>query len=135
MNLQLKRSALFRRPAELPFLCIRKSRHLEVVRQLELGVGVALEGEEVDQQRVLDSEDGVVLDVLAAAVEDLRDDGLVAWGGELDGCQSVTRQSLKMYVEKDSPRSGCAPACMDACPAPSGSCPPVRRTGWGKARV
>lgn len=42
-----------------------------------------LSRQEVDDEGVLDGEDGVVGDVLVAAVEDLRDDGFVGGGGDL----------------------------------------------------
>lgn len=67
----------------MPILRILKCRHLEVIWQLEFGIWVALERLEVYQQAVLDREYCIVFDILAAAVEDLCDNGLVACSTEL----------------------------------------------------
>lgn len=82
-RLRLDSSTLLRAPIKLPILRILKRRHLEIIRQLKFRIRVALERLEVHQQRVLDREHGVVFNVLAAAVEDLGDDWLVACGPEL----------------------------------------------------
>ncbi len=80
---RLDRSALLRTPIKLSLLCILKRRHLEVVWQLKLCVRIALEGNEINKQTVLDGKHGIVFNILAAAVEDLCDDRLVAGGCEL----------------------------------------------------
>lgn len=52
--------------------------HVNVVLQLLLRSLIAFEWNKVDNERVLDSENRVVIKILALLVEDLRCDGLVA---------------------------------------------------------
>lgn len=56
---------------------IDHGRQQDVVLQLQSGVGVAFERDEVDDEIVLDGEHGVVLEMRVALGEDLRGDGLV----------------------------------------------------------
>jgi hypothetical protein len=76
-------SAFFRSARHGMLLRILKSRHLEVIRQLKVGLWVALERLKVDEQRVLDRKHGVIFYILAIAIEDLGDDGFVAGRREL----------------------------------------------------
>ena len=62
-----------------------------------MGIVVAFAGEEVDDEGVFDGEDGVVVVVLVAAVEDLRDDGFVAGGGDLRGLPGESLVSWWVY--------------------------------------
>ena len=57
--------------------------HLEVMGQVEVGLRVFIGRLEVDKKRVLHCEYGVVVDVLAIAVEDLGYNGLVSGGRDL----------------------------------------------------
>jgi hypothetical protein len=74
-------------------LCVLKRRHLEVIRQLKLGLWIALKGLKVHQQRILDRKHGVVFYVLAVAVENLRNDGFVA------GCSELPILSAKLQYQ------------------------------------
>lgn len=66
-------------------LRLLKSRQLKIIRQFKICLGIPLAGQEVDDERVLDGEDGVFGEVRVAAVEDLRGDGFVAGGRDLVG--------------------------------------------------
>ena len=72
-----------RRPVRLPLSRRVKLRQPEMIRHLKVRLRIPLQRLEVHDQRVLDGKDGVVADVVACAVEDLRHDGLVVWGCEL----------------------------------------------------
>lgn len=76
-------SAFLCASVKLAFFRIVECRHLEVVWQFKLSIGIALEGFEVHQERVFDSEYSIVFNVLAAAVEDLCDNWLMARSCEL----------------------------------------------------
>jgi hypothetical protein len=67
-------------------LRVLKARHLEIIWEFKVRLGVPFERCKVDNERVFNCENGVVVDVLARAVEDLRDYGLIAWRGELYHC-------------------------------------------------
>lgn len=69
-------------------------REHDVVLEVELCLGVALARLEVDEQVVLDGEDGVRRDVLVVLGEDLRRHGLVAIGGDLEGGATVSLASF-----------------------------------------
>lgn len=66
-------------------LRILEARHLEIVGQLKVCFRISFKRFEVYNERVLDGEDCVVINVLALPVKDLSDDRLVAGGGELRG--------------------------------------------------
>ena len=67
-------------------LRVFKARHFEIVGEFKVRLGVPFERCKVDNERVFDCEDSVVVDVLARSVEDLCDYGLVAWRCELYHC-------------------------------------------------
>jgi hypothetical protein len=98
------------------FLRVLKTRHLEIIGQLEIRLGVALERLEVHNQGVFDGEHRVVVDVLARTVENLRYDGFVA------RCLELFQQSVQASHGEnayDLPRSEYVPVASDACPAPA----------------
>lgn len=73
-----------RRPLQRPpHPRILKASHLKVIRELKLSLWVPLERNKVDNEGVFDGEDGIIVEVVAVAVEDLRNDGFVVWGCEL----------------------------------------------------
>lgn len=78
------RCALLSRANQRMFLRVLICRHLEIVRQVKISFWIFLDRLEVDLERVLDGEHGVVFDVLAVAIEDLGYDGFVAWGSDLN---------------------------------------------------
>ena len=89
-----KTRTLLRRPNQRIPLRLLKRRELKIIRQLELGFGVVLAGQEVDDEGVFDGEDGVVGEVFVAAVENLGDDGFVVWGGDLWGGGWISSHAL-----------------------------------------
>jgi hypothetical protein len=122
-------TAHFRRPLRRVLLRILKRRHLEVVRQLKFGLGVALKRHKVHQQRVLDCKHGIVFNVLALAVEDLRDNRLVARRGDLSRQYCAFDTVIYMLDSYILPKSEYAQAGTDVCPVPAVPFLPARRMG------
>lgn len=56
---------------------------MHVVIQLFLRLAVTIPRQELDDQRILDCEDRVIVEILAGLVEDLSGDGLVSFGQDL----------------------------------------------------
>ena len=65
------------------FLRILIRSHLKVIRQLKLRLRIALKRLEIHKQRVLDRKHGIVIDVLAITIKDLRDNRFIAGCGKL----------------------------------------------------
>ena len=93
------------------FLALRLLQ-LHVVDDFARGLVVALQGLELHEERGLDSEDGVVREVLAVLVEDLGCDGhvFVVSGDEMDVSWAVG-----MAVEELEDLSGRAWVIKSAC--------------------
>lgn len=78
-------------------LCILKTRHLEVVWQLEVCLRITLEGFKVHNERIFDCKDSVIVNVLALPVKNLRNNRLVARSGELSiGYYTVSTLCIRL---------------------------------------
>lgn len=76
-------------------------RESNVILQLQRSLRVALARHKLNSQFLLDSKDGVIGEVLAVLVEDLRGEGLVALGLNLLVKKKQSLEGLSPVIEID----------------------------------